>query len=68
MRIDPENPKHLIADEGKVFQRKYDLLVLGNEVILGYYKYDGVYRMETADDFIEIDEPEPINPDFPEID
>ena len=58
MRIDPENPKHLIADDGKVFRRIVSGLVLGEELILGYYKYDGVYRMETAEDFDEVDKPE----------
>lgn len=65
MRIDPENPKHLIADDGKVFRRIVSGVVYGKEVILGYYKYDGVYRMETAEDFDEVDEPEDGGEDIP---
>lgn len=65
MRIDPENPKHIIAEDGKVFRRIVENKVLCKEIILGYHKYDGVYRMETPEDFDEVDAPdEPENPDF----
>lgn len=61
MRIDPENPKHIFADEGMRFVGKVNEIKMGDELILGFYKYDGVYRQETPEDFYEIekeDEPE----------
>lgn len=59
MRIDPENPKHLIAEDGKVFRRIATGLVLGHELILGYYKDEnGVYQEDVAENFDEVDEPE----------
>lgn len=39
MTIDPNNPKHIIADEGKVFQRISDNIIFGDEIYLGLTFY-----------------------------
>lgn len=62
MIIDPTNEKHIIADEGKVFQRKSDEFIFGKEIYLGYaYVIGGVVLDEPIEeapsDFIEIDDP-----------
>ena len=62
MRIDPNNEKHIIADDGKVFKRKSDDLIYGKEIYLGYTWYIGNVKLtephlETVEDFDEIDEP-----------
>ena len=49
MRVDPNNEKHIIADDGK-------------EIYLGYTWYIGNVKLtephlETVEDFDEIDEP-----------
>ena len=61
MTIDPMNEKHIIADEGKVFQRISDDLIFGKEIYLGYTYYIGGVKLdepklEIASDFREIDE------------
>ena len=40
MTIDPNNPKHIIADEGKVFQRISDNIIFGDEIYLGLTFYE----------------------------
>lgn len=68
MTIDPKNPKHLIADDGKIIRRIEDKKIYGFEVYLGYtYSIGGVTidppRLEKPEDFEEIDyEPEPPEP------
>ena len=62
MTIDPNNEKHIIADEGKVFQRIVSKEIYGNEIYLGYsYYIDGVLQNppheDKIEDFEEIDEP-----------
>lgn len=62
MRVDPNNEKHIIADDGKVFIRKSDDLIYGKEIYLGYTWYIGNVKLtephlETVEDFDEIDEP-----------
>lgn len=63
MRIDEENDKHIIADEGKVFQRVSDGCIMGKEVYLGYtYYLDGKKLekplLELPEHFREVDEEE----------
>lgn len=62
MRVDPNNEKHIIADDGKVLIRKSDDLIYGKEIYLGYTWYIGNVKLtephlETVEDFDEIDEP-----------
>lgn len=55
MIIDPNNPKHLIAKEGKVIARLKNMKETYNEVWLGYYTdKNGARKMETKADFTEI--------------
>lgn len=61
MKIDPKNPKHIIADEGKVFIRIADGNNYGSEIYLGitYYiggKYIKNGHVDTPEDFKEIDD------------
>lgn len=60
MTIDSNNPKHIIADEGKKIVRKSDGLNYGKEVYLGYTYYIGGQKLnephlEVVDDMIEVD-------------
>ena len=62
MTIDNNNPKHIIADDGKVFRRKSDGFIYGSEIYLGKTWYIGGVRLstprdETPSDFEEIDVP-----------
>lgn len=62
MRIDPNNEKHIIADDGKVFKRIADDFVYGSDIYLGYtYYIGGVYQNppheDKIEDFEEIDDP-----------
>ena len=62
MTVDKNNSKHIIADEGKVFQRKSDGFVYGKEIYLGYTYYIGGKKLdephlEVVEDFEEIDAP-----------
>lgn len=56
--IDKNNKTHLVADNGKILARANNLNDTYNEVVLGLYNHDGVVRMDTEEDFIEIDEEE----------
>ena len=59
MIIDPNNEKHLIAEEGKLLARIKDLRDTYLEVWLGYYTDEnGVREMETKENFTEIIMPE----------
>ena len=63
MTVDKNNSKHIIADEGKVFQRKSDGFVYGKEIYLGYTYYIGGKKLdephlEVVEDFEEIDAPQ----------
>lgn len=63
MTIDKNDPKHIIADEGKVFARIEDGQVYGNEIFLGYTYYIGRKKLaephlDVVEDFEEIDEPQ----------
>ena len=60
MTVDKNNSKHIIADEGKVFQRKSDGFIYGEEIYLGYTYYIGGKKLdephlEVVEDFEEID-------------
>lgn len=62
MKIDELNPKHIIADEGKVFKRIADGTVYGSEIFLGKSWYINGEKLETphddvAEDFEEVDAP-----------
>lgn len=53
----------MIADEGKVFARKSDGYIMGEEITLGYDYYDADVALShphasTPDDYEEIDKPE----------
>ena len=66
MRIDPSNEKHIIADDGKVFQRIVSKENYGEEIYLGYsYYIGGVLQTppheDKAEDFEEIDKPQDEN-------
>lgn len=69
MTIDPNNEKHIIADEGKVFQRIVSGENYGKEIYLGKSWYIGGVLQnppheDVPEDFQEIDEPEePENPE-----
>lgn len=63
MIIDPNNEKHLIAEDGKLLARIKDLSDTYSEVWLGYYTDEnGVRRLDTKNDFTEINMPEPVEP------
>lgn len=47
--------QHLIADEGKEFIRKTDLSKMGSEIYLGMNYHADPPRMDTAEDFDEIE-------------
>lgn len=71
MTIDPNNERHIIADEGKIFIRVVSGEDYGNEIYLGYsYYIGGVLQdpphLDVIEDFEEIDEPEP-EPEEPEV-
>lgn len=60
MRTDELNTNHIIADEGKVFQRISDGIIFGREIFLGYTFRIGEEllaeaRLEQPEDFEEID-------------
>lgn len=61
MTVDKNNSKHIIADEGKVFQRKSDGFIYGNEIYLGYtYYLNGEKlsepKLEVIEDFEEVED------------
>ena len=60
MIIDPNNEKHLIAEDGKLLARIKDLRDTYLEVWLGYYTDEnGVRKIDTKENFTEINMPEP---------
>ena len=60
MIIDPNNEKHLIAEDGKLLARIKDLRDTYLEVWLGYYTdEDGVRQIDTKENFTEINKPKP---------
>ena len=56
MTIDPNNSKHLIADDGKMLKQISSNIVLGKEVFLGTVVIDGQLVEDTVENFEEIDE------------
>lgn len=55
MIVDPKDPRHLIAKEGKVIARLSNMKETYKEVWLGYHTdRKGVKRMDTKADFTEI--------------
>ena len=72
MRIDSNNPRHIIADEGYEFQRKATGERLGSELWLGISHYIGGVRQDpphqdTAEDFVEIALEVPVEKDSGEL-
>lgn len=63
MTIDVNNPKHLIADEGKVLKQISSGIILGYEVFLGKVIINGELVDDFPENFEEIDDikPEPDN-------
>ena len=58
---DKDNKAHWIADEGKVFKRKSDDFIFGNEIYLGYtYYLNGKKlpepKLEVIEDFEEVED------------
>lgn len=58
MTIDKNNPKHLIADEGKVLHRKVGTPFTAQQVFLGKVKIDGVLVEDKVENYEEIVRPE----------
>lgn len=63
MRTDVSNSNHIIAEEGKVFQRISDGIMFGSEIHLGYTYYINGEKLaepilELSEHFTEIDDPE----------
>ena len=61
MTQNKDNKAHWIADEGKVFQRKSDGFIFGNEIYLGYtYYLNGKKlsepKLEVIEDFEEVED------------
>ena len=61
MTQDKNNKAHWIADEGKVFKRKSDGFIFGNEIYLGYtYYLNGKKlqepKLEVIEDFEEVED------------
>ena len=61
MTIDVNNPKHLIADEGKVLKQISSGIIMGKEVYLGKVMIDGQLVDDFVENFEEINEPKPEN-------
>lgn len=59
MTIDVNNPKHLIADEGKVLKQISSGIILGTEVYLRKVMIDGKMVDDFVENYEEIDEPKP---------
>ena len=58
---DKDNKAHWIADEGKVFKRKSDGFIFGNEIYLGYTYYLNSKKLskpklEVIEDFEEVED------------
>ena len=58
MTIDPNNPKHLIADEGMCLRRISNKIAFGKEVFLGIYNG----KQEVPEDFEEVEDKEEDKP------
>lgn len=50
--------KTLVADEGKVLMCKCHNVIMGSEVYLKEIMQDGVLKIDSVDNYIEVDEPE----------
>ena len=71
MTIDPKDPKHIIADDGKEFIRTVSEERFGKEIYLGYsYYIGGVLQNppheDVIEDFTEVDEILPEEPPIEE--
>lgn len=59
MKIE-NNGKTLIADDGKVFRCKCHHVILGTEIYLKEKMINGQLVEDSADNYEEIDEPQPV--------
>lgn len=50
--------KTLVADEGKILMCKCHNVIMGSEVYLKEIMLDGVLKIDSVDNYIEVDEPE----------
>ena len=58
MRVDVNDPRHYIADEGKVFRCVCHGAILGNELFLREINMNGKLETDTIENYEEIDAPE----------
>jgi hypothetical protein len=58
MRVNENNPKHYIADEGKVFRCKFHNAIMGTDLYLDKINMENGLVEDTIDNYEEIDEPE----------
>lgn len=59
MKQDEENPKHWIADEGKVFQSLIDGQIMGSEIVLTTCHKDGKTEEDEIGNYLEVEDPNP---------
>lgn len=59
MIIDPNNNKHLIADEGMVLLQISSNVIMGMEVILDKVLINGVLVDDFPENYKDVKEPEP---------
>lgn len=62
MKVDKSNSRHIIADDGRVFERIADGTNYGKEIYLGYSYFIGgekldIPHLDEPEDFREVDEP-----------
>lgn len=58
MRVNENNPKHYIADEGKVFRCKCHNAIMGTDLYLDKINMENGLVEDTIDNYEEVDEPE----------
>lgn len=64
MRVDANDPTHIIADDGKIFVRRDDLTEYGEDIYLGYTYYINGQKLDVphkdeAKNFMEVYKPDP---------